>query len=91
MVLSLTRSVLLHDAASCSREDSLCERVGPCDTLSCFFFSALCLQRRVEYTFSAVSRFDGFCLWLQRSPIHIVAGGSVSERYLVDLFQDVPD
>ena len=43
--LSLTRSVLLHDAASCSREDSPCERVGPCDTLSCFFFSALWLQR----------------------------------------------
>ena len=35
----------MHDAASCSKEDSLCERVGPCDTLSCFFFSALWLQR----------------------------------------------
>ena len=45
LVLVFTRCVLLHDAASCSREDSLCERVGPCDTLSCFFFSALWLQR----------------------------------------------
>ena len=35
----------MHDATSCSREDSLNERVGPCDTLSCFFFSALWLQR----------------------------------------------
>ena len=44
-VLFLTRSVIMHDATSCSREDSLYERVGPCDTLSCFFFSALWLQR----------------------------------------------
>ena len=28
LVLSLTRSVIMHDAASCSREDYLCER-GP--------------------------------------------------------------
>ena len=45
LVLSLTRTVLLHEAACCSRENSLCERVGPCDTLSFFFFSALWLQR----------------------------------------------
>ena len=45
LVLSLTRSVLLHDAASCSRADSLCERVGPCDTLTCFFFAALWRQQ----------------------------------------------
>ena len=44
-VLSLTRGVIVHDSASCSREDSRNERVGPCDTLSCFFFSALWLQR----------------------------------------------
>ena len=35
----------MHDATSCSREDSLFERVGPCDTLSCLFLSALWLQR----------------------------------------------
>ena len=40
----LTRNVLLHGAGCCSTEDSLCERVGPRDTLSCFF-SALWLPR----------------------------------------------
>ena len=35
-VLFLTRGIIVHDAASCSMEDSLYERVGPCDTLSCF-------------------------------------------------------
>ena len=44
-LLSVTRSVVLYDAESCSREDSPCERVGPCDTLPRFFFSALWLQR----------------------------------------------
>ena len=39
-LLSLTRSVIMHDATSCSREDSLSERVGPCDTMLCLFFSA---------------------------------------------------
>ena len=45
LVLSLNRTVFMHDATSCFREDSLCYRVGPCDTLSCFFFSAPWLQR----------------------------------------------
>ena len=43
-VLPLTRSVIVHDAASCSREDSPhdCERT--CEALSCLFFTALWLQ-----------------------------------------------
>ena len=40
-VLSLTRGVLVHNAASCLREDSLDECGRPCDTLSCFLFSSL--------------------------------------------------
>ena len=40
-VLSLTRGVIVHDAASCSREDSLDECGCPCDALSCLLFSAL--------------------------------------------------
>ena len=43
-VLSLTRSVVLHDSASCSREDYLDECGRPCDTLSCLLFSALWLR-----------------------------------------------
>ena len=45
VVLSLTRSVIVSDAASCSREDSPyeCGRMG--DALSCLFFSALWLQQ----------------------------------------------
>ena len=39
-VLSLTRSVPLHDSTSCSREDSLDECERPCDTLFCLLFSA---------------------------------------------------
>ena len=44
-VLSLTRSVTVHDAVSCSREDSLFECGRPCDTMSCLFFTALWFQR----------------------------------------------
>ena len=44
-VLSLTRSVIIHDATSCSREDSLNECGRTCDTMSCLFFTALWLQR----------------------------------------------
>ena len=44
IVLSLTRSVIVHDAAPCSREDSLYEGGRPCDALSCLSFSALWLQ-----------------------------------------------
>ena len=43
-VLSLTRGVIVHDAASCSREDSLDECGLPCDTLSCLLFSAQWLR-----------------------------------------------
>ena len=44
LLLSLSRSFILHDAASCSREGSLyeCECTG--EALSCLFFSALWLQ-----------------------------------------------
>ena len=34
----------MHDATSCSREDSLYQCGRPCDALSCLFFSALWLQ-----------------------------------------------
>ena len=44
IVFYLTRSVIVHDAASCSREDSLYECGRPCDALSCLFFSALWLR-----------------------------------------------
>ena len=44
-VLSLTRSVALHDSTSCSRENYRDECGRPCDTLPCLFFSALWLQR----------------------------------------------
>ena len=43
-VLSLTRSVIVHDAASCSREDSLYECEPTCEALSSLFFTALWLQ-----------------------------------------------
>ena len=43
-VLSVTRGVLVHDAASCSREGSLYECGRPCDALSCLFFSVLWLR-----------------------------------------------
>ena len=45
VVLSLTCSVIVHDATSCYREDSLFECGHPCDALSCLFFSALWFQR----------------------------------------------
>ena len=45
VVLSLTRSVIVYDAASCSREDSQNECGRPCDALSCLFFSALWLHQ----------------------------------------------
>ena len=44
-VLSSTRSVIIHDATSCSKEDSLYECQRTCDTMSCLFFFALWLQR----------------------------------------------
>ena len=44
-VLSLTRSVIVHDATLSSKEDPLCECARPCDALSCLFFTALWLQR----------------------------------------------
>ena len=43
--LSLTRSVIVYDTASYSREDSLYEGGRPCDALSCLCFSALWLQQ----------------------------------------------
>ena len=43
-VLSLSRGVILHDSACCSREDSLDEYGRPCDNLSCLLFSALWLR-----------------------------------------------
>ena len=43
-VLFLTRCVIVHDAASCSREDSLYECERTCEALSCLFFTALWLQ-----------------------------------------------
>ena len=36
----LTRSVIVHDATPCSREDSPYECGRPCDALSCLFFTA---------------------------------------------------
>ena len=39
-VLSSTRSVIIHDATSCSKEDSLDECQRTCDTMSCLFFIA---------------------------------------------------
>ena len=42
--LSLTRGVIVHDAASCSKENSLFECGRPCDALSCLLFSALWLR-----------------------------------------------
>ena len=48
-VLSLTRSVIVHDAASCTREDSPYECGRPCDTMSCLFFTALCFSRANLY------------------------------------------
>ena len=42
--LSLSRSVIVHDAASCSREDSLYECELTCEALSCLLFTALWLQ-----------------------------------------------
>ena len=39
-VLSLTRGVIVHDSASCSRENSLDECGRPCDACSCLLFSA---------------------------------------------------
>ena len=44
-VISLAGSVNVHDTTSCSREDSLYDCGCPCDTLSCFFFTALCLRQ----------------------------------------------
>ena len=44
-VLSLTRSITVHDATSCFMEDSLYECGRPCDVMSCLFFPALWLQR----------------------------------------------
>ena len=44
-VISLTRSVIVHDATHCSKEDSQNECECPCDALSCLFFSALWLQQ----------------------------------------------
>ena len=43
-VLSLTCSVIVHDATSCSSADSLSECDRTCEALSCLFFSALWLQ-----------------------------------------------
>ena len=43
-VLLLTRCVIVHDAASCSRENSLYECERTCEELSCLFFAALLLQ-----------------------------------------------
>ena len=52
-VLSLTRGVVLHDSACCSREDSFDEYGRPCDTLSCLLFSALWLRCNQSETPSA--------------------------------------
>ena len=43
-VLSLTRSVMVHDATPCTREGSLSECVCTGETLSCLFFTDLWLQ-----------------------------------------------
>ena len=49
LVLSLTRSVIVNDAVSCSREDSLCECEYTCEALSCLFFIALWLQSNQSF------------------------------------------
>ena len=45
VVLSLTRRVIVHDATTFSREESLYECGHPVDALSCLFFSALLVQQ----------------------------------------------
>ena len=45
LALSLTRSLTVHDAASCPMEDPLYECGRPYDTMSSLFFTALWLQR----------------------------------------------
>ena len=45
IVLSLTRSVIVHDAASCSREESLHDCGSTCEAWLCLFFTALWLHR----------------------------------------------
>ena len=49
VVLSLTRSVIVHDATPCSKEDSLYDCGRPCDALSCLFFSAPWLQQSQSF------------------------------------------
>ena len=53
-VLSLTRGVIVHDSASCTREDSLDERRRPSDAFSCFLFSSLWLR-------------SNQCIWVQET------------------------
>ena len=50
-VLSLTRCLTVHDATSCSMEDSLFEFERPYDNLSSLYFTALWLQRSLSITF----------------------------------------
>ena len=45
VVLSLSRSVIVYDATSCSMENSLFECGRPKNDLSCLFFTALLLHR----------------------------------------------
>ena len=52
-----TRDLIVHDAASCTREDSLYESARPCDALSCLLFTVQLLQSKqsilVQETLSA--------------------------------------
>ena len=64
IVLSVTRGVIVHDAASCSREDSLDECGLPCDALSCLLFSALrlrCNQSLLVQETQSVMDIDMIC------------------------------
>ena len=61
---SLIRSVIVHDAASCSREDYQNDYGRPYDTLSCLFFSAQWLQQGQSFLvqeFQSAKDIDLIC------------------------------
>ena len=79
-VISLTRSVIVHDAASCSREDSLYECGRPRDTMSCLFFTSLWLQRCQSILVQDIQPANFFYDLLQDvldQGHHILTGGTL--------------
>ena len=89
-MLSLTRGVILHDSASCSRKDSFDECGRPCDAISFLFFSALwlrCNQSILVQETQSAKDIDLTCF--KTFPIKAATclhGGPMSLDWLVDPF-----